>query len=161
MVFSQELFGAITRDLVQPAQPVLGAGRRRAPLFQGGSWRKDDRRRGVMEPGRPGVEPEARLTPLRKARSESLITEWRLQLTQITFLLRRAVPCGPVPPRGCVLELFANIRNDNKRRVKASTAQRDPGRPSLPYPSQARSPRVREVSSPAQLSPRGHGGSTV
>lgn len=31
-----------------------------------------------MEPGRPGVEPEARLTPLRKAHSESLITEWRL-----------------------------------------------------------------------------------
>lgn len=41
------------------------------------------------------------------------------------------MPCGPVPPRCCVLELFANIRNDNKRRVKASTAQQDPGRPSL------------------------------
>lgn len=121
-----------------------------------------------MEPGRPGVEPEARLTPLRKAHSESLITEWRLWPTQITFLVRRAAPCGPVPSRCCALELFANIKNDNKRRVKASTAQQDLGRPSLPstprscsYPSQARSPRVREVPSPAQLSPSGNLGGTV
>lgn len=78
MVFFQGWFGAITHDLVRPAQPVLGAGRRqRAPLFQGGSWRKDGRetRDGARETRRGA---RARLAPLRKAHSEGLITEWRL-----------------------------------------------------------------------------------